>query len=136
MQVILAKNPAGLNEVLRTITADGRKVDVAVFLNDDIADGRDVSWIWDADFEMLTGRVRSLVLSGTRAEDLALRLKYAGLPKPAAVTPDARRALSLALEALPAGERLYVVPTYTAMLRVRELLARMGGRAHFWEESA
>src|SRR3970282_2943849 len=47
VQVILAKNPAGLNEVLRTITADGTKKNLAVFLNDDIADGRDVSWIWD-----------------------------------------------------------------------------------------
>ncbi len=136
VRVLLAKNPTGLNQVLRAVVAGEGERRLLLLLNDGIADGRDVSWIWDADFEMLAGRVASLVLSGTRAEDLALRLKYAGLPEPTAVTPDARRALSLALAALPEGERLYVVPTYTAMLKVRELLARRGGRAHFWEESA
>jgi UDP-N-acetylmuramyl tripeptide synthase len=134
VHVLLAKNPTGLNQVLRAIVAGEGDRHLLLLLNDGIADGRDVSWIWDADFEMLAGRLGSLVVSGTRAEDLALRLKYAGLPEPAAVTADARRALSLALAALPGGERLYVVPTYTAMLRVRELLARRGGRAHFWEE--
>ena len=135
VHVLLAKNPAGLNQVLRAIVAGEGERHLLLLLNDGIADGRDVSWIWDADFEMLSGRVGSLVLSGTRAEDLALRLKYAGLPEPAAVTGDTRRALSLALAAVPEGERLYVVPTYTAMLEVRELLARRGGRARYWEES-
>jgi UDP-N-acetylmuramyl tripeptide synthase len=132
--VLLGKNPAGLNQVLRTIAAADAEKHLLFFLNDDVADGRDVSWIWDADFELLAGRPGTWVLSGTRAEDLALRLKYAGLETPAAVEPDVGAALARALRATPPGGLLYVVPTYTAMLRVRELLARRGRRAHYWEE--
>src|SRR3970282_464261 len=103
VQVILAKNPAGLNEVLRTITADGTKKNVAVFLNDDIADGRDVSWIWDVDFDLLAGRVRNLTVSGTRAWDMALRLKYAGLDSLPGVEEDTAAALRRAIRATPEG---------------------------------
>jgi UDP-N-acetylmuramyl tripeptide synthase len=132
--VLLAKNPAGLNQVLHTIAAAGGEKRMLFLLNDDVADGRDVSWIWDADFELLAGQPGAWVLSGTRAEDLALRLKYAGLATPAAVEPDAEAALARALHETPPGGLLCVVPTYTAMLRVRELLARRGRRAHYWEE--
>jgi UDP-N-acetylmuramyl tripeptide synthase len=132
--VLLGKNPAGLNQVLRTIAAADAEKHLLFFLNDDVADGRDVSWIWDADFELLATRPGTWVLSGTRAEDLALRLKYAGLETPAAVEPDVGAALARALRETPPGGLLYVVPTYTAMLRVRELLARRGRRAHYWEE--
>jgi len=132
--VLLGKNPAGLNQVLRTIAAADAEKHLLFFLNDDVADGRDVSWIWDADFELLAGQPGTWVLSGTRAEDLALRLKYAGLERPAAVEPDVGVALARALRETPPGGLLYVVPTYTAMLRVRELLARRGRRAHYWEE--
>lgn len=135
VQVILAKNPAGLNEVLRTITAYGESKDVAIVLNDDIADGRDVSWIWDVDFETLSGSVRSLTVSGNRAWDMALRLKYAGLDPLPGVEEEAAAALRRALKATPEGESLYVIPTYTAMLRVRELLARWARRPAFWEEA-
>ena len=133
VQVILAKNPAGLNEVLRTITADGGQKDVALFLNDDIADGRDVSWIWDVDFELLVGKVRSLTVSGRRAWDMALRLKYGGLDSLPGVEEDAAAALRRALKATPQDATLYVIPTYTAMLQVRELLARWARRPAFWE---
>jgi len=132
--VLLGKNPAGLNQVLRTIAADETEKRLLFLLNDGIADGRDVSWIWDADFELLTGRPAAWVVSGTRAEDLALRLKYAGLTAPAAVEPNVAAALSRALHDTPPGGLLYVVPTYTAMLPVRELLARRGRRAHYWEK--
>jgi len=135
VQVILAKNPAGLNEVLRTITADGAEKDVAVFLNDDIADGRDVSWIWDVDFDLLAGHVRTLTVSGTRAWDMALRLKYAGLQPLPGVEEDTTAALRRAIRAAPEGGDLIVIPTYTAMLQVRGLLARWGGRPAFWEEA-
>lgn len=134
VQVILAKNPAGLNEVLRTITDDGADVDVALFLNDDVADGRDVSWIWDVDFDLLAGRTRSLTVSGTRAWDMALRLKYAGLDSVPDVEEDAAEALRRALRATPEGGSLYVIPTYTAMLKVRGLLARWAKRPAFWQE--
>ncbi|MBI2912413.1 MAG: DUF1727 domain-containing protein, partial [Chloroflexi bacterium] len=134
VQVILAKNPAGLNQVLRTITSDGSPKDVVLLLNDNIADGRDVSWIWDVDFELLAGQTRSLTVSGTRAWDMALRLKYAGVDAFPRVEPDAALALRQALRATAPGGTLYVIPTYTAMLRVRELLARWGRAAAFWQE--
>jgi UDP-N-acetylmuramyl tripeptide synthase len=135
VQVILAKNPAGLNEVLRTVTVDGGEKHVALFLNDDTADGRDVSWIWDVDFDLLAGNVRSLTVSGNRAWDMALRLKYAGLDSLPHVEEDSAAALRRALEATPEDADLYVIPTYTAMLQVRELLARWAKRPAFWKEA-
>ena len=136
VQVLLAKNPAGLNQVLRTITAAGPlENDIVFFLNDDIADGRDISWIWDVDFELLAGKTRAATASGRRAWDMALRLKYAGVEPVLRVEPNSAEALRTALRDLPAGETLYVVPTYTAMLEVRDLLARWAGRGAFWEEA-
>ena len=133
VQVILAKNPAGVNQVIRTIIADGAPKHLAVFLNDDIADGRDISWIWDVDFELLSGSVASLVVSGRRAWDMALRLKYAGLGERPEVEHDAALALRRAIDATPEGGTLYVIPTYTAMLNVRNILGRWAGRGAFWE---
>jgi lipid II isoglutaminyl synthase (glutamine-hydrolysing) len=77
--LLLAKNPTGFNEVLRTIFSDGIARHILFILNDNIADGQDVSWIWDVDFERAVGQTQTLVVSGTRALDLALRLKYAGI---------------------------------------------------------
>ena len=136
VEVILAKNPAGLNQVLRTITGvEGGQRDLVFFLNDDIADGRDISWIWDVDFELLAGKTRAVTASGTRAWDMALRLKYAGLEPLMRVEGDSAEALSAALSGTPEGETLYVIPTYTAMLVVRDLLARRAGRGAFWEQA-
>jgi UDP-N-acetylmuramyl tripeptide synthase len=136
VQVILAKNPAGLNQVLRTITcADVEERDLVFFLNDDIADGRDISWIWDVDFELLAGRTRAVTASGHRAWDMALRLKYAGLEPVLRVEAETSEALASALRGTPEGQTLYVIPTYTAMLSVREILARQAGRGAFWEEA-
>ncbi len=134
LQVILAKNPAGLNQVLRAITADGAQKDLLLFLNDNIADGQDVSWIWDVDFELLAGATRSLSVSGTRAWDMALRLKYAGMDPLPRVEPDTSKALRMALSETSKGATLYVIPTYTALLDLRRLLARMGERAALWQE--
>src|SRR4029079_8487456 len=79
-----------------------------VAINDKHADGTDVSWLWDADFERLAGQVAGAVVSGTRAADMAVRLKYAGVaPDTLAIEPDLVRALDLALERLPAGATLY-----------------------------
>jgi UDP-N-acetylmuramyl tripeptide synthase len=133
VQVALAKNPAGLNQVLRTIAAAPGPHHLALFLNDGIADGQDISWIWDVDFELLRGQVATLLASGTRAADLALRLKYAGLGEPL-VEPRTRPALRRALLATPPGALLHVVPTYTALIEVRETLARWGRRPPFWQE--
>lgn len=136
--VLLGKNPTGLNQVLRTISATDRTaagLHLLLFLNDGIADGRDISWIWDADYEVIADRTASAVVSGTRAEELALRLKYADFRVEPQVIGHAQAALDAALSQTPAGQTLYVIPTYTAMLKVRELLAKRGKRAHFWEET-
>jgi UDP-N-acetylmuramyl tripeptide synthase len=141
LSILLVKNPAGANEVLRTLTLEdppsrgaGGSLDLWLALNDRIADGRDVSWIWDADFELLAGRVRRVTCSGTRAEEMALRLKYAGMDgAQIAVERDLERSLDAALEAAPPVGRLYALPTYTALLELRDLLARRG-LASRWSE--
>jgi len=135
VQTILAKNPAGLNQVLRALVAEPRPKNLLFLLNDDIADGRDVSWIWDVDFEMLAGHTGLLLASGRRAADMALRLKYAGLDPDPALESNVERALGRALSLTAEGGTLYVVPTYTAMLQVRRILARWGHRPQFWEET-
>ncbi len=125
VSILLVKNPAGANEVLRTLTLEDGEIDLWLALNDRIADGRDVSWIWDADFEVLAGRVRRATCSGTRAEEMALRLKYAGIdPATISVERDLGRSLDMAV-ADGAGP-LYALPTYTALLDLRELLAERG----------
>jgi len=136
VQVVLAKNPAGLNQVLRTLCGRPGRLRLALFLNDGLADGRDVSWIWDVDFELLSGRVAWAVASGSRAEDLALRLHYARIGGELTVERRPVAALHLALERTPPGATLHVLPTYTALLQVREVLARWAGRPRFWEEAA
>ncbi|MGI8551345.1 MAG: MurT ligase domain-containing protein [Dehalococcoidia bacterium] len=134
VEVLLCKNPAGLNQVLHTITAEPGQKRLLLLLNDGIADGRDVSWIWDADYELLAGRVCLAVASGRRGADLALRLKYAGLGAALLLEDDSGRALDRALAATPVGECLYVLPTYTAMLAVREELARLSKGRHYWQD--
>ena len=124
--ILLVKNPVGANEVLRTLTLEDGRIDLWLALNDRIADGRDVSWIWDADFELLAGRVRRATCSGTRAEEMALRLKYAGIEAPIAVERDLERSLDAALADRDGGAPLYALPTYTALLDLRDLLADRG----------
>jgi UDP-N-acetylmuramyl tripeptide synthase len=134
LRILLVKNPAGANEVLRTLALEPGEHDVLGVLNDNAADGRDVSWIWDADFELLAGRLRRATCSGTRAAELALRLKYAGVPdERIAVCESLPAALDGALAA--AGESaatLYALPTYTAMLALRELLVARGQAKSAW----
>ena len=125
LSILLVKNPAGANEVLRTLTLEDGSFDLWLALNDHTADGRDVSWIWDADFELLAGRVRRATCSGTRAEEMALRLKYAGVEGPTVVERDLGRSLDAALAGGDGGP-LYALPTYTALLELRDLLASRG----------
>src|SRR5690606_25881732 len=118
------KNPAGVNQVFSTLLLDPGRKSLLIALNDNIADGRDISWIWDADFERLAGVFERVVVSGTRAEEMALRLKYAEWDEATMqIEPELGAALQRALEATPAGETLTVLPTYTAMLTLRDLLA-------------
>jgi lipid II isoglutaminyl synthase (glutamine-hydrolysing) len=134
MAILLVKNPAGANEVFRTLAgADGEEeLDVWMVLNDRIADGRDISWIWDADFETLAPRAGRVVCSGTRAAELALRLKYAGVDqRRLEVVPSLERGFERAQDG---GERtLYALPTYTALLQLRDVLAHHGYAPPFWE---
>jgi UDP-N-acetylmuramyl tripeptide synthase len=125
MSILLVKNPAGANEVLRTLTLEDGEHDVLAVLNDNIADGRDVSWVWDADFEVLAPRVRRATCSGTRAAEMALRLKYAGVPTDRIVVePELGAGLDRALRA--GDGPLFALPTYTAMLALRDLLVTRG----------
>ncbi len=125
VSIMLVKNPAGANEVLRTLALEPGEHDLLAILNDQIADGRDVSWIWDADFEVLAGHLRRVTCSGSRAAEMALRLKYAGIPQERIHVEDD---LALALDgAVGDGHgRLFALPTYTAMLALREVLVARG----------
>jgi UDP-N-acetylmuramyl tripeptide synthase len=135
LSILLIKNPAGANEVLRTLVLEaeraGAPLDLWAALNDRIADGRDVSWIWDADFELLADSVRRVVCTGTRAAEMALRLKYAGWPQERIeVVEGIDHSLDDALAG--AGDRLFALPTYTALIELRTLLARRGLVSEFW----
>ncbi len=134
--LVLSKNPTGFNEVIRTLRFEGDGLVVLVALNDRIADGRDVSWIWDVDFEELAPLPRRLVAAGTRAWEMALRMKYAGLDTARLeVRSDLGEALRAALAAAEEGETVYALTTYTATLELRRLLTRMGAAPGLWEEA-
>jgi UDP-N-acetylmuramyl tripeptide synthase len=131
--VLLVKNPAAANEALRTLETGVPPV-LVVALNDGIADGRDVSWIWDVDFEPLLPHVARVVASGDRAAELGLRLVYGGLPEERLeVVPELERALDRGLELVEAGTDLVVLPTYTAMLALRDILTKRRLVKPYWE---
>jgi UDP-N-acetylmuramyl tripeptide synthase len=131
----LVKNPVGFGEVLRTILTDDAERTLLIAINDLYADGTDVSWLWDVDFERLQGRVRTVVCAGTRAEDMAVRLKYALVPEDRIVVEaDARRALERVLQSAAPDETVYVLPTYTAMLEMRDVLHQDGHVSGFWQD--
>lgn len=134
ISILLIKNPVGANEVLRTLRLEGGEhgIDLWMALNDRIADGRDISWVWDADFELLSGSVRTVTCAGTRAPELAVRLKYAGWPIEAIdVVEDVPASLDGAIER--ADRRLFALPTYTALLELRRLLAERGLAPPYWQ---
>ena len=137
VSILLIKNPAGANEVLRTLLLEadanggGRGLDLWIALNDRIADGRDVSWVWDADFELLAGHVHEVTCAGTRAAEMAVRLKYAGVP-PEAITVEEAIEGSLDRAIAQADGPLFALPTYTALLELRTLLAKRGLARKYW----
>jgi UDP-N-acetylmuramyl tripeptide synthase len=135
--LLLVKNPAGANEVVRTLVSGGPPRIVVVALNDDIADGRDVSWIWDVDYEPLVEGLERVVVAGSRAQELALRFKYGGLgPDAIDVVPALEEALDRGLALTPPGGELVVLPTYTAMLALRGIAAGRGLVREYWETAA
>jgi lipid II isoglutaminyl synthase (glutamine-hydrolysing) len=135
--MLLIKNPAGANEVVRTLVEGSTPRVAVIALNDAIADGRDVSWIWDVDFEPLLDGLDTLVATGERAAELALRFAYGGLPRERIeVVPSLAAALDRGLELTPPGGDLAVLPTYTAMLALRKIVASRGHVANYWETAA
>ena len=139
-QIIMAlvKNPAGWNEVMRTLFQHQGRYHLLIALNDQIADGTDVSWIWDTDAEQLqtvSSSIAGITVSGSRAYDMAVRLKYAGLE----ITPDQvelnlLKAWEKALSETKPHETLVVIPNYTSMLALQEIMAQKGYVKPYWED--
>jgi len=151
--IFLIKNPAGATQVFETIAPQIKPEDrLLIALNDNLADGTDVSWIWDANFEKLLTDPRhktvqksagvninpprgwTMICSGSRAYDLAVRLKYAGFePKKLIVVPSLEKALREATVGLKGS--LFILPTYTALLELQRILAKQGIKPHYWQEN-
>ena len=135
--LLLIKNPAGANEAVRTLVDGGAPRVAVIALNDAIADGRDVSWIWDVDFEPLLDGLETVVVAGSRAAELGLRLKYGGLEDAKIVVePELSSALDRGLSLTPGGGELVVLPTYTAMLELQDIVAERGLAKRYWERAA
>ena len=134
----LVKNPVAFNEMLRMLAAgpDGLSLPVMIAINDLDADGRDVSWLWDVDFELLGRGSAPLATTGIRGADMANRLKYAGIgPDRLTLLPDhLQSALFAFARSLPPGESGFVLATYTAMLELRRVLAAAGLTQRFWNQ--
>ena len=132
--LLLIKNPAGANEVVRTLEIGVPPV-LVIALNDAIADGQDVSWIWDVDFEPMLEHAGLVIATGERAAELGLRMTYGGLPADRLeVIPSLGAALDRGLGLVEAGTELVILPTYTAMLALRGILADRGVVRPYWEE--
>jgi UDP-N-acetylmuramyl tripeptide synthase len=135
--MLLVKNPAGANEAVRTLVAAKPPRLAVIALNDEIADGRDVSWIWDVDFEPLLDGLDRLIATGGRAEELALRAKYGGLDADKIeVMRSFGEALDRGLELTASGGELVLLPTYTAMLALRKIAGERGLVRPYWETAA
>jgi UDP-N-acetylmuramyl tripeptide synthase len=129
--ILLTKNPAGANEAMRALERAGGPHDLWIALNDGVPDGRDVSWIWDAEFERLAGTLRTVTCAGTRAAELALRLRYAGWP-PGAIEVDEEIGASIDSALARAAGTVVALPTYTALIELRTLLTRRGHATPYW----
>jgi len=136
--LILVKNPTGFNEVLRTMLIDKKPKNLLICINDNYADGEDISWLWDVDFEGLLlarNEINFAVTSGLRAGDMALRLKYAGLAsEKISLDKNLKDGLERTLAMLPSGENLYILSTYTAMLEMRDIIQKKGYLKNYWED--
>lgn len=137
IQVILIKNPAGFNQVLNFLLTVESPFVISFLINDKIADGTDISWLWDADLEALNeiqNKVYRFFVSGIRAEDMAVRLKYAGIYSDRITIENNNPAmLDSALALLKPGETLFILPTYTALLDIRKVLKKRFKLKNFWQ---
>lgn len=133
-RMMLVKNPAGCNQVIEFLENVREKFILVVCLNDRSADGTDISWIWDADFEglsKLSGYLEKVVVSGDRASDMALRIKYAGIAPEYIETERSYEKLVSWIE--QQEDPVFIMPTYTAMLELREVVISHCGGSEFWE---
>jgi len=137
LKMILVKNPTGFNQVLKYLMTQKDKCVVGFAINDKLADGTDISWLWDVDFEILSfmqNKIRKFFVSGIRAEDMAVRLKYAGIPSDSIVIRHGEAQLiDSMMEASKENDTVYILPTYTAMLDIRKELKKRFNLKEFWE---
>jgi len=137
IKIILVKNPAGFNLVLNFLLTENQNIQLAFAINDKIADGTDISWLWDVDFEKLLGmqdKLDNIYATGLRAEDMALRLKYAGLyTNKISIIKSYDELISTGLIRTKEGSSFYILPTYTAMLEIRKLLKKRFKLKDFWK---
>ena len=128
----LVKNPAGFNAVINTLFTEKDKKDVLIAINDLIADGTDVSWLWDVDFSKMHANVNKIFLTGIRADDMALRLKYDRVDNISLIDNNFQAAIIKGVK--NCSKKLYILPTYTAMLEIRKILNQMGHGVKFWDD--
>ncbi|HEX9062328.1 MAG TPA: MurT ligase domain-containing protein [Clostridia bacterium] len=137
IKLILVKNPTGFNQVLNYLVTDDKKMQLAFAINDNYADGTDISWLWDVDFEKLEeyqDQMVNIYTSGTRAEDMSVRLKYAGIFSDRITTlKDYKELIREGISKTDEGECFYILPTYTAMLDIRKILSSMYNLKEFWK---
>ena len=137
LKMILVKNPTGFNQVLKYLMTQKDKCVVGFAINDKLADGTDISWLWDVDFEILSfmqNKIRKFFVSGIRAEDMAVRLKYAGIPSDSIfVRHGEAQLIDSMMEASKENDTVYILPTYTAMLDIRNELKKRFNLKEFWE---
>ncbi len=133
-RMILIKNPAGCNQVLNFLSNINEKTLFVVCLNDNYADGTDISWIWDVDFESLQrieDNLTGVLVSGIRADEMAMRFKYAGIPEEKIkVIKDYEKLID---EFTSQDAPVYIMPTYTAMMDLRAIVSKRFGYKNFWE---
>jgi UDP-N-acetylmuramyl tripeptide synthase len=134
VQMILVKNPAGCSQSIDYLTRLEEDFRLVICLNDRTADGHDISWIWDADYEKLASdaHVTRILVSGDRAEDMMVRLKYAGIPEEKIALERSNENLLAMMKESPLP--VFVLPNYTSMLALRKVLSDATGRKEFWEK--
>ena len=137
IKLILVKNPTGFNQVLNFLALDTNALNIAFLINDNLADGTDISWLWDVDFEQLNkieDKIDGLITSGVRGEDMAVRLKYSGIDThKIRIIKDYHMLIDEGLKKTPSGGCFYILPTYTAMLDIRGILKKKFNLKEFWK---
>lgn len=137
IKVILVKNPTGFNQVLNFLLTETNSIQLAILINDNAADGRDISWLWDVDFEVLSkieSQIVNLYTSGLRADDMSVRLKYAGIStsKISTIT-NYKELINTGIDKTEENSTFYLLPSYTAMLDLRKELMSIFNLKEFWK---